>query len=643
MNTLRPRNRAVANFLLLAMLFPAFAKGQSLIQINAKLPSSGAQVSAVYASAQGAGDLNVVVVGWSDSTATVSTVTDTKGNVYTLAVGPTVVPGAVSQSIYYAKNIAGATAGGNTVTVKFSTTASYPDVRILEYSGLDVNNPLDGGMGAVGSATTSDSGALVTTNSNDLLVGANTVLTSTTAAGAGYTNRMITDPDGDLVEDRVVTAVGSYHATAALSSGGSWVMEVVAFKAAGAAPAPTAPGGLVASPVSSAQINLTWTASTETGGTVSSYLVERCVGAGCTNFVQVGTTGATSYSDAGLASGTSYSYRVRGQDTANSVGPYSNTATGITQGTAVPTAPGNLTGVAGASGPVVVATQGYINATSQPTHTTNAFDSSGGDLLVICVSSHGGVTITPTDSYGNSWVDASGPTSTTVGFDLRTGVWYARNATVGTGHTVTVNLSAAQPVVISVFVVKGSNIATPIDAVSAIGSDGGTQTTSVSSPSITTTTGYDLLIGFAKSSINEVWTAGAGYTEQAVASSAYLNAETGQGVTPGSYAATFGINGAATWQSAVVAVSPSAAAASPNQVNLAWSASTETGGTIGMYLVERCQGAGCTSFTQIGTSATTTFNDTTVSSATTYIYRVRAIDTFNDVGAYSNTTTITMP
>ena len=236
----------------------------NLAQLNAGLPSSGATVAVVYASAQTAGNLNVVIVGWSDSTATVSTVTDTKGNVYTLAVGPIVVPGAVSQSIYYAKNIAGAAAGGNTVTVRFSTTASYPDVRILEYNGLDVNTPLDGGMGAVGSAATSDSGALVTTNGNDLLVGANTVLTSTTAAGAGYTNRIITDPDGDLVEDRVVTAVGTYHATATLSSGGSWVMEVVAFKAAGAAPAPTAPGSLVASPVSTAQINLTWTASTET-------------------------------------------------------------------------------------------------------------------------------------------------------------------------------------------------------------------------------------------------------------------------------------------------------------------------------------------------------------------------------------------
>ena len=42
------------------------------------------------------------------------------GNAYTLAVGPTTIAGFASQSIYYAKNIAAAAAGANTVTVTFS-------------------------------------------------------------------------------------------------------------------------------------------------------------------------------------------------------------------------------------------------------------------------------------------------------------------------------------------------------------------------------------------------------------------------------------------------------------------------------------------------------------------------------------------
>ena len=71
----------------------------------------------------------------------VSTVTDRSGNTYTRAVGPTSQFGTVSQSIYYAKNIVAAAAGANTVTVTFSTAASNPDIRIVEYMGADPEQP----------------------------------------------------------------------------------------------------------------------------------------------------------------------------------------------------------------------------------------------------------------------------------------------------------------------------------------------------------------------------------------------------------------------------------------------------------------------------------------------------------------------
>ena len=83
-------------------------------------------MNVTFTAAQIAGDLNVVVVGWNDSTATVSAVTDTSGNTYTRAVGPTVLSGVASQSIYYAKNIAAAAAGANIVTVTFSTCCGVP-------------------------------------------------------------------------------------------------------------------------------------------------------------------------------------------------------------------------------------------------------------------------------------------------------------------------------------------------------------------------------------------------------------------------------------------------------------------------------------------------------------------------------------
>ena len=38
-------------------------------------------------------------------------------------------------------------------------------------------------------------------------------------------------PDADIAEDRVVSTVGSYPATAPLGNPGPWVMQAVAFKA----------------------------------------------------------------------------------------------------------------------------------------------------------------------------------------------------------------------------------------------------------------------------------------------------------------------------------------------------------------------------------------------------------------------------
>ena len=103
---------------------------------------------------------------------------------------------------------------------------------------------------------------------------------------------------------------------------------------------PSAPSGLAATTVSTSQIKLTWSdlSTNETG-----FKVERSVGTGGT-WTQVAVTGAgaTSYTDAGLAASTSYSYRVRatngGGDSA-----YSNVATAATpSASAVPTAPTNL-------------------------------------------------------------------------------------------------------------------------------------------------------------------------------------------------------------------------------------------------------------------------------------------------------------
>ena len=63
----------------------------TFVQVNLAVPQSPqSTVSVTYTAAQTAGNLNVVAVGWNDTTAVVSSVTDSRGNVYTRAIGPTV-------------------------------------------------------------------------------------------------------------------------------------------------------------------------------------------------------------------------------------------------------------------------------------------------------------------------------------------------------------------------------------------------------------------------------------------------------------------------------------------------------------------------------------------------------------------------
>lgn len=100
---------------------------------------------------------------------------------------------------------------------------------------------------------------------------------------------------------------------------------------------PSAPSGLQASAASASQVDLAWTAASDAVG-VTGYRVQRCQDAGCTSFRQIGTTASTRYSDAGLLSGTSYSYRVQAADAAGNVSAYSGVSTAVTTAAYVPPA-----------------------------------------------------------------------------------------------------------------------------------------------------------------------------------------------------------------------------------------------------------------------------------------------------------------
>lgn len=92
---------------------------------------------------------------------------------------------------------------------------------------------------------------------------------------------------------------------------------------------PTAPAALSASPVSTSQISLSWLTAEDNVG-VDAYLIERCEGASCSRFLQVGAVSLTSIVDSGLAAGVAYRYRVRARDAANNLSLYSPIASATT-------------------------------------------------------------------------------------------------------------------------------------------------------------------------------------------------------------------------------------------------------------------------------------------------------------------------
>src|SRR5256712_3971261 len=79
-----------------------------------------------------------------------------------------------------------------------------------------------------------------------------------------------------------------------------------------------------------------------------------------------------------------------------------------------------------------------------------------------------------------------------------------------------------------------------------------------------------------------------------------------------------------------------ATAASSSQINLAWTASTDDVG-VTRYLVERCQGSGCTGFAQVAAVAGTTDSATGLAMGTSYSYRVPATHTDRHPPPHSHT------
>jgi LmbE family N-acetylglucosaminyl deacetylase len=89
-----------------------------------------------------------------------------------------------------------------------------------------------------------------------------------------------------------------------------------------------------------------------------------------------------------------------------------------------------------------------------------------------------------------------------------------------------------------------------------------------------------------------------------------------------------------------VPTNPAATAVGATQVNVRWTASTDNVGVMG-YRVERSQGAGSTSYTQVATPTGASFSNTGLTGSTVYNYRLRAADAAGNLSGYSSVVTVT--
>src|SRR5260370_1144790 len=207
----------------------------ALVQSNSGTP--GALVSTYslgFSSSVTKSDLLLIAVGTNVPTATITSVTDTLGNTFTPATAlATNTNLGLGEQIWYAPANA---SGADTVIINLSQTANV-HLIIAEYSGVATANPIDvvavSNSGAT-AGTAVDSGSVTTLASGDLLCGhvVTAYLNHTFTPGTGYTLENTTPTGASAIEDQLVSATGSYHATFTLNSADYWIASLVAIKPA---------------------------------------------------------------------------------------------------------------------------------------------------------------------------------------------------------------------------------------------------------------------------------------------------------------------------------------------------------------------------------------------------------------------------
>lgn len=376
------------------------------------------------------------------------------------------------------------------------------------------------------------------------------------------------------------------------------------------APALETPTNLSASSPSGTEIDLAWTGSPGATG----YYIWRCTGTGCTTFAKVNTVTGTSYPDTGLSGLTTYVYEVQAYQTAgsNTITSAMSTAASATTGAVPPTAPANLT--ASASGAAIkltwtastddVGISGYTlqrcqgsgcSSFSQLTTAVTAITYTD-SVVSQAVSYSYRVLATNTASEQSPWSNTATATApVTTPPNAPSGL----AASPASWSTVNLSWTAATDAIAGV-TVTGYKIYRNGSAIGTAGGTGYADSTTVPN----TTYSYTV-------SAYDAWS---NYSAQSTAASA---------TTPPSPSPSTptGLRGTP---------------ASNSSISLSWSASSDSGGPgIAGYKIYR-NGA------YVGSSTTTSYTDTGLTTFSTYSYTVAAYDAFNTLSAQSAAASVTV-
>ncbi len=417
--------------------------------------------------------------------------------------------------------------------------------------------------------------------------------------------------------------------------------------------APTVPAGLLATAVSETRINLSWEASVDNVG-VTGYRIERSLD-GSSSWTQIGTSVITSYSDMTVSANTTYYYRVKAVDAANNTSDPSISVNATTPApdTEAPTIPAGFTATAVSGGRIDISwTASTDNVGVTEYRIERSLDGSTGWTQV------GSSTTT---DYSDTTVSAN----TT---------YYYRVIAVDAANNISNPSATANATTPDVTLTKiESNSPSALytgsgwlTSTSAGYSGGSSEYTSLAGNTVTisfTGTGVNWYgrkypnRGIAKVYIDGVLQ---GTVDQYGVDVFQQKLFTKTGLTNGSH--TIKIECTGTKQAAATGTvteidyieaitepdnqAPTAptgltATASAGKIDTNWTASTDNVG-VAEYRIERSLD-GSTGWTQVGTSTTTNYSDTTVSANTTYYYRVIAADVANNQSNFSATANATTP